>query len=263
LNKQWSKGYRRFDGLKWCLGVGAFGCFLVGSALLLFGGQLTSRALLTGLGEVNVYYRILIDQGMPFPFDSLSPFIHILKQLGILLVLGFPISYLLVSRSPLASFMTLLVSSGIIAFLVFKLDKVVEPHHSTQPVAKELLARVDPNDLIFHEGSLEYSGGLPFYTGMRINVLDGRRGSLDFGSRFAKDRERFIEKDRFAPIWDGDRKFYLVTGYHVRESVVKRWPDSNSFLVGEFGSRRLYTNKPLPRSEKLLARSPKLPGNSD
>jgi len=245
LNKQWSKGYRRFDGLKWCLGVGAFGCFLVGSALLLFGGQLTSRALLTGLGEVNVYYRILIDQGMPFPFDSLSPFIHILKQLGILLVLGFPISYLLVSRSPIASFMTLLISSGIIAFLVFKLDKVVEPHHSTRPVAKALLAKARPDDVIVHEGSLEYGGGLPFYTGRRIRVLNGKRGSLDFGSRFAEDENLFMENGPFTRLWGGPRRVFLVTGYQVRQSVVENLPPNKSFFIGRYGSRLLYTNRPV------------------
>jgi len=244
LGRQWSKLHRRFDGLRWCLGLGALGCFFVGGAITLFAGILTPRDILIGLSGLNVYYRILLDQGIPLPFASVTPFIGILKQLGVLLFLLVPIAFLLVSRSPLAGFTSLMAASGGIAFLVFRLDRIVEPHHSTQPVAAALVAEAGPSDLIFHEGSLEYSGGLPFYSGMRFNVLKGKRGSLDYGSRFPNERGLFFEEDDFWRVWQGERKVFLVTGNYVADSVVARWPNPGNFLAGEYGSRSLYTNKP-------------------
>ena len=169
-------------GLKLWLGVLALGCVLFGGAISFFGDGLTRQALLDGFAEINGYYRILKDQGLPFPFDSLSPFVEFLKGVGAVVILGFPLSYIFFSsRLPKVSFTVLLTVA------------VLEQHHSTKPVAKVLLALSEPDDVVVHEGSLEYSGGLPFYTGRQIYVLNGRRGDLDFGSRYPEARHLFMD----------------------------------------------------------------------
>ena len=145
-----------------------------------------------------------------------------------------------------------LVVAGGIAYLTFRLDRIVEPFHSTKLVAQALLKVAGPDDLIFHEGSLEYSGGLPFYSGMQVNVVNGKRGSLEFGSRFPKDNGRFINRDEFEHVWDGDHKAFLVTGPYVARSVAEGWRNPARFLVGKYGTRLLYTNKPETNSKSQI-----------
>jgi len=250
--------------LKWWLGITTIGCSLVGAALLLFSDDFTSQGFLAGFAELNVYYRILKDQGLPFPFESLTPFINLLKGLGVVLVVGFPLSYfLLSSRRPKSSFVTLVAVAGSIAALVFKLDLVVELHHSARPVARALLARLATGDRIVHEGSLEYSGGLPFYTGRRIYVLNGKRGDLDFGSRYSETRYLFLEDDSFARMWQGEQRVFLVTRSGTQKSVLKNLPTETIFVIGQYGSHWLYTNRRMASNRASMASSQSSIVNSD
>jgi 4-amino-4-deoxy-L-arabinose transferase-like glycosyltransferase len=161
----WTQGFaspRFVPSLERWLGVGALGCSLFGVGLLLFSDLLTPQALLAGLAELNVYYRVLQEQGATLPFASVSPFVQLLKGLGIALVVGFPLSFVFFHlRLPKASFISILLLGGAVALLVFRLDLVVESHHSSQAVARALMARSGPNDLIVYEGSLEYPMFVP------------------------------------------------------------------------------------------------------
>ncbi len=255
----WIQGFaspRFVPSLERWLGVGALGCSLFGVGLLLFSDLLTPQALLAGLAELNVYYRILQEQGATLPFASVSPFVQLLKGLGIVLVVGFPLSFIFFRlRFPKASFISILLLGGAVALLVFRLDLVVESHHSSQAVARALMARSGPNDLIVHEGSLEYSGGLPFYTGRQIYLLNGRRGSLDFGSRYDDAKYLFLDNAKFFRAWEGDQRVFLVTRSEVQESVLKNLPSKTVFPVGRYGSRLLYTNRRMASSQSKIVKS--------
>jgi len=90
----WSKAFIHPDsrvGLRWNLLAAALGCSVVGIALLVWSDRLTSPGLLSGLGHLNVYYRILQDQGGVLPFTSVAPFVQLLKGLGAVLAIGWPI----------------------------------------------------------------------------------------------------------------------------------------------------------------------------
>ncbi len=239
-------------GFKLWFGVLALGCLLFGGAIIFFSDGLGRQVILNGFAEINGYYRILKEQGIPFPFDSLSPFIEFLKGVGLVVALGFSLSYILFFlRLPKVSFTTLLMVAGAIAFLVFKLNLVLESHHSTKPVASALLTMSGPSDMVVHEGPLEYSGGLPFYTGRRISVLNGSRGSLDFGSRYPEARYLFLDNRRFIDLWGGNLRVFLVTRPGVQESVLQSLPSEKIFLVGRYGSRWLYTNKSTVNGQQL------------
>lgn len=237
-NGQWLVTMRRW------LGLGAAGCAVVGLALIFFSSYLTPQALLAGLAELNVYYRILSAQGSPFPFASISPFVHLLQGLGAVLLLGLPLAFLLFRlHMPKASFAALLCVAGVIAALVFRLLLVIEPHHSAKAVALALKAQAHPGDAIVHEGPLEYTAGLPFYTGRPISLLNGKRGDLDFGSRYEEARHLFLDREQFARLWTGRKRVFLVTRYQKQESVLRHLPEGKIFLIGQFGSRWLYTNQ--------------------
>lgn len=129
-----------------------------------------------------------------------------------------------------------------IAVLVFKLQLIVEPHHSTRAVAFALNAQANPGDPIIHEGSLEYSGGLPFYAGRQIYVLNGQRGDLDFGSRYPESQGLFLDDTAFERLWKSSQRVFLVTRLQERESVLKRLSVEGVHFLGRFGSRTLYSN---------------------
>ena len=107
------------------------------------------------------------------------------------------------------------------------------------------MARVGAGDRIVHEGSLDYSAGLPFYTGQQVSILNGTRGALDFGSRYHEAQHLFLKDTAFHRLWKGRQRIFLVTGLMSKESVIEGLPHDRVILVDKYGTRRLYTNKPL------------------
>lgn len=229
--------------LKWVFTASAVGCSVVGFALVYFGERLTPQAVFNWLAEINVYYRILREQGAPFPFPFVTPFVSLATGLGAVLVIGLPLALLFFRlHRPIASFSAIMGVAAMIAVLVFKLQLIVEPHHSTRAVAFALNAQANPGDPIIHEGSLEYSGGLPFYTGRQIYVLNGQRGDLDFGSRYPESQGLFLDDTAFERLWKSSQRVFLVTRLQERESVLKRLSVEGVHFLGRFGSRALYSN---------------------
>jgi len=234
------------SGLKWSVVVGGIGCMSFGLGLLIFSDFLTSQALMAGLAELSGYYRILKESGVALPFASVSPFVDLLKMLGIALTVVVPLSWFLYrSRRPRAGFAAVLCLAGAIDVLVFRLLLVVEPHHSSRNVAHALASLSGPGDAIVHLGSMEYSGGLPFYTGREIYVLNGNRGSLDFGSRYADAARLFLGNTQFAKLWKSQQRVFLVSRFHANRDDLAEILEAKMFLVGQYGSRWLHTNRPI------------------
>jgi len=235
----------RAEGLKWCLGGGTVACGLVGLSLLLAGNLLEPQTVMAGFGQVNGYYRTLVDQGVDLPIDAIRPIYHFLGGVGLALVVGFPLTYFLFFRNRAISFVLLVVISGAIAWQVHQLNFVLESHQSTLPISQGLLASVGPGDRIIHEGSLDYSAGIPFYTGHQVSVLNGNRGVLDFGSRYHEADHLFLNDAEFHRLWKGSQRIFLVTGLMSKDSVIDALPRDRVVLVDKYGPRGLYTNKPL------------------
>ena len=231
------------DIARW-LRVGLVGCSVVGIWTLWAGTGLTPAQALGGLAELNVYYRILRDQGLPFPFASSHPFGLLLQGLGVTLLAGWGFATLCWARGwRRASFVTLLGMAGVIAGLIVHLLYLVEPHHSDKALSQAITARAAPADLIVHEGSLEYSAALPFYTGRRIIVVNGTRGDLDFASRLPEARRWFLDTQGLARIWENSRRVFLVTQRRWERSALATLPPSSIHEVGQYGSRWLYSNR--------------------
>jgi hypothetical protein len=228
---------------RWLL-VGLVGCVTVGAWAVVAGGSLTPTQAHAGLASLNVYYRILLDQGVPFPFGSAAPFGTLLQQLGLSLLIGWPLGTLLAFLGRRAWAFGLLVGiAGVVAVLVFQLLVLVEAHHSSKAVAEAVVARSAESDLVAHEGSLEYSAALPYYTGRRIYVVNGQRGDLDFASRLPAANGYFLDAGGFGGLWAGDRRVFLVTQRPVASSVVRELPAGSVFSLGRYGSRWLFSNR--------------------
>src|SRR5436190_622174 len=101
---------------------GLIGCVAVGGAALWLGARLTPSQALWALAELNVYYRILREQGLPFPFDSVRPFAALLQGLGATLVIGWTVAAVCWWRGwPRAAFAALAAHGVVIAALIIGL----------------------------------------------------------------------------------------------------------------------------------------------
>ena len=128
------------------LGIGLLGCSVVGAWALWLGVGLTPAQVMSGLAELNVYYRILRDQGAPFPFASPRPFSRLLLGLGLTLIVGWALAAVcwLWDRRR-GAFVSLVIVAGVITVLVFQLLDVVQPHHSAKEVSTAITAE-PPDD---------------------------------------------------------------------------------------------------------------------
>jgi hypothetical protein len=233
----------RRDAGTW-LAIGLAGCALIGVAALWIGSGLTPSQALDGLAELNVYYRILRDQGRALPFASPQPFGLLLQALGLTLLVGWGAAALAWRlgrwRTSIAALLGVAVVIGV---LIARLLDVLEPHHSAREVAEAIRSHARAEDIVVHEGSLEYSAALPLYAGRRIRVVNGRRGDLEFASRLPEAREMFLELEDLKGLWLGGGRVFLVTQQPADMGVVGALPSGGVRDLGTYGSRRLYSNR--------------------
>lgn len=242
----WSEAFKERAAswrLRWSLIAATLGCVPAGFFLLDLSQRLSPQHVFAWLAEMNVYYRILREQGREFPFSSAAPFAPLATGLGLVLVVGVPLVLVFFClRRPRASFIVMTGTAVVLAGLIFRLVLIIEPHHSTKEIALALKAQARPADLIVHEGSLEYSGGLPFYTGRQIYILNGERGDLEFGSRQPEGKGLFLDDAEFARLWEGEKKVFLIGRSSGRETAREELPGKALLLLGQYGTRFLYSN---------------------
>lgn len=231
---------------RWLL-AGTAGSVLVGAVAFWAGPHLGPGAALDVLAELNVYYRILRAQGRPLPFESAAPLGLLLQALGVLLVAGWLAAALSWARGwrRLAFAMVALLGVGLLGVALGVLT-LVEPHHSSRALAAAIRARAGPEAVVVHEGSLEYSAALPFYLGRPVVVLNGTRGDLEMASRRPEGRAWFIGTRELVERWDDPGLLVLVTREPPERSVVSALPPGRVWVLGRFGGRAAYTNRPVP-----------------
>jgi 4-amino-4-deoxy-L-arabinose transferase-like glycosyltransferase len=216
----------------------------VGSGVLWLGWTLTPGQALEGLAALNVYYRILREQQHALPFESARPFAELLGALGLVLVAGWGAAAVCFVRGwRRAAFGALVGVGALIAVLIVQLLEVVEPHHSARAVADAVVARAGAADVVVHDGSLEYSAALPFYTGRRIVAVNGTRGDLEYASGLPEGRPYFVDTAGFLQLWGGSRRVFLVSPWPPQRAAVVALPAASVHLLGRFGSRWLYSNR--------------------
>jgi hypothetical protein len=228
---------------RWLL-VGLLGCGAVGVWAFWVGFGLTPAQVMNGLAELNVYYRILRDQGVPFPFDSPRSFSRLLQGLGLTLIVGWVVAAVCwVEGWRRGAFVSLVVVAGVITGLIFHLLDVVEPHHSAKAISQAIVTRAAPNDVIVCEGSLEYSPALPFYTRRRVLLVNGDVGYFSFASRLPEATGVFIDTEELIRLWKGAQRVFLVVRRPRGQSVVAALPSAGVRDLGRYGSRWLYSNR--------------------
>ncbi len=119
---------------------------------------------------------------------------------------------------------------------------------SVRELALAVSREAGPGTLVLHEGPIEQSGALEFYSGRRPILVDGTRSVLGFGASFADASEQFWDRTRLEREWVSGRPMLLVTPRAPARSVVGSLPADRVRLVLEDNGRRLYASRaPAPR----------------
>jgi 4-amino-4-deoxy-L-arabinose transferase-like glycosyltransferase len=212
-------------------------------ALLLGTGVLSLDHAIELSFSTDVYSRMVHEQGESFSWPLLRQLIPLFRGSGIVLFLGGVTTLLFVrGRAPRTAFGCFAIMTIVVLGLVGKTLAVVSEYRSVKPLAALILQRLGPDDLVLHEGPLENSAGLTFYTGRQIHVVNGRRGDLEFGSHFPEAEGLFWEEAEVLRLWPGARRIFLVTDRPPEHSVLRLMPPQVRHLIGHEGRRWLYTN---------------------
>ncbi|PYN19359.1 MAG: hypothetical protein DMD99_25515 [Candidatus Rokuibacteriota bacterium] len=223
--------------------IGLLGCGAVGLWALWAGAWLSAAQVLNGLAELNAYYRILRDQKIPLPFEP-RPFGVLLQGLGLALLAGWGLAALCWARGwRRSAFASLVGLSAVITVLIFGLLDVVESHHSVKAVAQAINAQATPADVLVLEGSLAYSGALPFYTGRPVLLVNGAVDYFSISATLPEARGVFIDTGDLLRLWTGPRRVFLVTPRAPGQSVVAALSSVRVHELGRYGARRLYSNR--------------------
>ncbi|OGK88168.1 MAG: hypothetical protein A2X52_02410 [Candidatus Rokubacteria bacterium GWC2_70_16] len=107
--------------------------------------------------------------------------------------------------------------------------------------------------VVVHEGPIENSGALEFYSGRRPILLDARRSVLGFGATFPEAAPTFWDGERFSREWLSDRALLLLTPRAPASSLVRSLPAGSARLLAARNGRWLYANAPATRLAAPLA----------
>jgi hypothetical protein len=212
--------------------------------LFVWKGAFTTEHVLAGLYQVNVSFRVLVDQGIKLHEEFGPRVFSILAWNFLLASVGFGAAWLLLRfRRPGLSFGSLVAMGVAIGLLILPFFHLLEPYYSVKAVASVLRDRVGQENLIVHEGRLERAGGLKFYTGRQVYVVNGREGSLRFGSSYPEAQGLFLGTGEFVRLWKGPRRVFLVTNIPFERSIRRFLSAETVHERGLYGSRWLFSNQ--------------------
>ena len=107
-------------------------------------------------------------------------------------------------------------------------------------MAAEVNRRLRPGEVLVHEGPIENSGALEFYSGWRPILLDATRSVLGFAATLPESREIFWDGARLRSEWCTNRRILLVTPRPPLASAVTGLPEGSARLLFIDNGRRLY-----------------------
>jgi hypothetical protein len=121
---------------------------------------------------------------------------------------------------------------------------LVSDHRSVRGLARFLAARAGPDDVVVHEGPIEATGALEWYSGRRPVIVDGRRSVLGFGATRADARDVFWDAARLRAVWQSGRRVWIVTTREPARSLAASLPGARVAVAAP--TRWLYVGPDAP-----------------
>jgi hypothetical protein len=124
------------------------------------------------------------------------------------------------------------------------LDRVASARAVTG-VAAEVRRLTASGALLAHEGPIENSGALEFYSGRRPVLVDARRSVLGIGATFPDAAGSFWTAEQLRAAWLSGRPILLVTTRDPGRSAVSTLPPNRVRLIRAENGRWLYASAPV------------------
>ena len=121
---------------------------------------------------------------------------------------------------------------------------LVSRHRAVRDLGAELHRHAAATDVVAHEGPLENSGALEWYSGRRPIIIEGRRSVLGFGATLPEAADRFWDAATVRDRWSRSPCIWVITTRDPEHSVVATLPGTR--LVARDGARRLYVSPAEP-----------------
>jgi 4-amino-4-deoxy-L-arabinose transferase-like glycosyltransferase len=119
---------------------------------------------------------------------------------------------------------------------------LVGTHRAVRDLALSLARQAGPDDLVVHEGPIENSGALEWYSGRRPVIVDGRQSVLGFGAERADARDLVWDRARLERAWASGQRVWVVSVRSPARSVVATLPGAR--LLRASAGRWLWVNQP-------------------
>jgi 4-amino-4-deoxy-L-arabinose transferase-like glycosyltransferase len=122
--------------------------------------------------------------------------------------------------------------------LVASALSLVATHRAVRTLGLEIARQAGAGDIVAHEGPLENSGALEWYSSRRPVIIDGRRSVLGFAASRAGDSDAFWDAETTRARWGTTSRVWAVTTRDPTHSLVARLPGAR--VVAAAGGRWLY-----------------------
>jgi 4-amino-4-deoxy-L-arabinose transferase-like glycosyltransferase len=226
----------------WIATVGGL-LFTTGAVWALWVGFFSPEIVARGLALWATNYRIMLEQRIPIPMVSGRDIGLLLLAGGLIWTVGYAVALgWLRRRRILLSALAVAGVGTVLCFLTGGVLGQVESHHSLKPLAAYLNGVLRSTDFVVHERGLEKGGGLLFYTGRKVLVLNGTHGDLEFGSGLPGYERAFIDTEAFRTLWQSASRVFLVTHLPRALSAISVVSAPTPILVARTGTRWLYAN---------------------
>ncbi|HTI57354.1 MAG TPA: glycosyltransferase family 39 protein [Verrucomicrobiae bacterium] len=216
--------------------------FLLLGAGLAWAGSSDGRAFTTAVfGVTDVYSRKEAALGQASPYPPWSEIQPLLVRASVLLLTGAAGLALAAARRSARA-----AAAVVAAVMLLTVPLVADGLAATSAaravagMAREIRARLSPDDVLVLEGPIENAGAVELYSGHRPALLDGRRSVLGIGATFADAADTFWTPARFTAAWGGTRPPYLLTTRAPAQSIVAHLPPDSVRLLALQNGRWLY-----------------------
>jgi hypothetical protein len=223
---------------------------LAGFAALAAGAYLVAagdgRAFTDAMfSATDVYTRKEAAAGQPSPLPPWSALGPLLSRAAVIFAAaGAALAVLAWRRAPGLGLWVVLGAMGALMPAVTAGAGLVASERAVAGLAGDLRRAMAPGDVLVHEGPIENSGAIEFYSGRRPALVDGRTSVLGIGATFPDAAGTFWDAAALARAWGSERRVFLVTTRAPDRSLVAALPRERVHLLAARGGRWLYSNAP-------------------
>ena len=165
---------------------------------------------------------------------------------GAILLAGFGVAYLLRRRAKHweATIAVALTATGFLFAANGALHKF-EPYFSSRALAAEMMRVAQPGDQIATYGDFYGACSVSFYMHQKMWIWNGRYYGLAFGANYPDAPQIFLDDAKFANLWSGPERVFLVVPPTHRQEARELLPGDATYLLAEGGGKAVFVNRPI------------------